>query len=56
MNKLTEREKEALKQAIASFEDTVKACADFYYLSDIPKTAKEIEEQCIFLWPKKEEV
>ena len=56
MNNLTEREKEVLKQAIASFEDDVKACADFYYLSDIPKTAKEIEEQCLFLWPKKEKV
>lgn len=51
-----EREMEIMRQAFASFEDDVKACADFYYLSDIPKTAKEIEEQCLFLWPKKEEV
>lgn len=51
-----EREMEIMRQAFASFEDDVKACADFLYLSYIPKTAKEIEEQCLFLWPKKEEV
>ena len=50
MNNLTEREKEVLKQAIASFEDDVKACADFYYLSDIPKTAKEIGIAPQSLW------
>lgn len=51
-----EREMEIMRQALATFEDDAKKCADFLYLSDIPKTAKEIEEQCIFLWPKKEEV
>lgn len=48
-----ERELAIMRQALASFEDDVKECADFFYCSDIPKTAKEIEDQCIFLWPKK---
>lgn len=48
-----EREEDVLKHAIESFADSVKECLDFYYLSEVPKTATEIEDQCIFLWPKK---
>lgn len=54
MNKLTEREKEILKQVFDSFEDDVKECVDFYYLTPVPKTAQEIREQCLFIGREEE--
>lgn len=49
-----EREMEIMRQAFASFEDDVKACADFYYLSPVPNTAQEIREQCFFIGREEE--
>ena len=49
-----EREMEIMRQAFASFEDDVKACVDFYYLSPVPKTAQEIREQCLFIGREEE--
>lgn len=40
---------DVMKQALDSYADGVKECLDFYYLSEIPKTAEEIREQCLFL-------
>lgn len=49
-----EREMEIMRQALASFEDDVKECLDFYYLSSAPKTAQEIREQCLFIGREEE--
>ena len=44
-----ERDEEIMKQMIKSFPEDIQKIRDSLYLSPIPETAAEIEEQCIFL-------